>query len=863
MEPPDLTPERWKQVKEILTAVLGLEPSERAAYLDKLCAADPTLRKEVESLLASHEKAENFLEEPELGPLDDLFPSSRDRSLPGQSIGTYQILEEIGHGGMGVVYKAKDTKLGRLVALKFLPRALTEDAEALERFNREARAASALNHPNICTVHDIGEYQGQPFIVMELLEGETLKERIAHKPLPKGQLLEFAIQIADALDAAHGRGVVHRDIKTANIFITRRQQPKVLDFGLAKLFPRPGPVRERAGITTRSGQPLEEQETDPGVALGTVAYMSPEQARGEKVDARCDLFSFGAVLYEMATGRPAFPGSTLAVIHDAILNRMPVPARALNPELPAGLEWILDKALAKDREMRYQSAAELRTDLRRLGRALDSGLRLRARPVSPRVTPWRGRVPAAAPGLAVLPFANAGGDAETEYLSDGITENLIYKLSQLPNLRVLSRATAFRYKGKDVDLRLLGRDLNVGAVLSGTLRLRGNALTISAELIDTRDNCNVWGERFDRSLSDMQAVQEEIARSITERLQLRLTGRERKRLAKRLTENSAAYQLYLKGRYHWNKRTEESLKKGIERFQQAIVEDPKCAQAYAGLADCYALLGWNCLLSPRESFAQAKAAAMKGLEIDDELGEAHTSLGIVKLFYDWDWAGAEKEFQRAMEANPGYAIAHQWYGITLLVMGRDDASLAQSALALQLDPVSLSINTTLGFSLYLVRQYDRALEQCRRAVDLDPSFYPAHFSLGSVYAQLGMLEEAVRELQTAAALSGDNPYFLGVLGYGYAIAGKRSKACEVLDRLNEISSRRYTAALPIAATYLALDQKEETVTWLEKAYEERGCWLILLGVDPKFDGLRTDARFQDLLRRIGLPAAEPRAMPHT
>ncbi|MGH9501306.1 MAG: protein kinase domain-containing protein [Terriglobales bacterium] len=799
----------------------------------------------------------------------------------GQVISHYRIEEKLGGGGMGVVYRAQDLRLGRSIALKFLPPELVRDPQALERFQREARAASGLNHPNICTIHEIDQFEGQPFIVMELLEGNTLKHMITGKPLSSLQILEITLQIADALEAAHESGIIHRDLKPANIFLTKRGQAKVLDFGLAKLVPAPRKISEEVGVSALPTLSGIEHLTSTGVALGTVAYMSPEQARGEELDCRSDLFSLGAVFYEMATGRLAFGGGTTAVVFEAILNRAPLSATRVNPELIPDLGWIISKLLEKDRKLRYQSSAELQADLKRVKRDTESAGVPTFVPTKGSTIHWRKPAIIAAAivfalllvavllphrwrdrwwgggdhirAIAVLPFINVGADPNIEYLADGVTEGIISSLSRVPELRVMARSTVFSYKGREVDAQKVGKELNVDAVLMGRVSQRGDTLMIQTDLVNVADGAELWGDQFNRKVSDLIAVQGDIAKEIYDNLRPRIVGAEAvSQVAKHDTESPEAYQLYLQGLFYWNKWTEDGFRKATDYFNQAVEKDPHYAQAYAGLADTYNFLGESGYTAPQQVWQNAKSAAMQAVKLDDTLPEAHISLGLVRESYDWDWPGAESEFKRAIELNPNYASGHQWYGDFLTRMGRFDEARIELKKAQELDPLSLLTNTSLGRLLYFTRQYDDAAAQLRKTLDIDPKFVPAQHAIEAAYAQNGQFKEAIGERQKVLTLSG-NPDLAASIGEDFNASGYPGVMKSWLEGLKEVSKRGYVSSYNIAQIYARLADRNQALAALELAYNQRDSNLTYVKVEPAFDDLRSDPRFQKIVHQLALP----------
>ena len=827
----------------------------------------------------------------------------------GGHLGRYEILSHLGKGGMGEVYRALDRELGREVAVKVLHAEFSSDRARLSRFKQEAQSLARLNQPNILTILDVGTHEGSYYVVSELLEGETLHKLLSSRTLSQHDAIGYALKIAQGLIAAHEKGIIHRDLKPENIFVTQDGQVKILDFGLAKL----SKFEITSGFDTE-GETIPAALTQQGIVLGTIGYMSPEQAQGknDRVDYRSDIFSFGAILYEMLAGHPAFRAQSNVETLHAIIKEDPPQLSGINSKIDPAVEQVLRHCLEKRPKERYQSARDLVFDLKMLSAGSlpayggeapistsvkRSGIlsgpaeEIRTRPTSAILTSIRqrlGRTLVASgmlvlivfvagyfyftrsnnsniDSIAVLPFVNVGADSDTEYLSDGITESIISSLSHLPNLSVIARSSVFRYKGQQVDPQAAGQQLKVRAVLMGRVVQRGDNLSIDAELVDVSNNHRIWGEQYSRKLSEVIAVPSEISRGISEKLRSTLSGEEKKRVTKNYTENSEAYQLYLKGRYYWNKRTGEDIKKGIQYFDEAIAADPTYALAYAGLAECYNVIWVYTDIPSKEAHQKAKAAALQALKLDETLAEAHSALSTVKADDEWDFAGAENEIRQAIKLNPNYATAYQRNAEHLSPLGRHAEATASMKHAQELDPLSLIINTEVGGMFVEARQYDEGIDEIRKAIELDKSFFLPHFYLREAYLGKGMYEEAIAEDAIAVTLTGGSPDLAAKrtarLKQAYATAGVRGYWQERLNLAKEALKQDHT--LPaivvdtspyyIASLYARLGENDQAFEWLQKAYDKRDSDIVYFKIAPQFDGLRSDPRAVDLMRRIGFP----------
>jgi serine/threonine protein kinase/tetratricopeptide (TPR) repeat protein len=854
------TGERWRRIEELYHAAIELPAAEREAFLNATCDNDEPLRLEVEALLAVARDAEPFLEEGiQIGDVSGEVTAS----FIGRRIGPYEVKALLGVGGMGEVYRATDRRLGRDVAVKVLRGDLNADADRLDRFEQEARAAAALNHPNILAVFDIGRHDGGSYLVSELLEGETLRDLLRRGAPPIRQVVEYGVQIATGLAAAHDKGIVHRDIKPENIFVTTDGRIKLLDFGIAKLIES----------TAHTMAIQQGSATTPGALIGTVGYMSPEQVRGQQIDHRSDIFSFGAVLYELVTGFRAFGRETAPETLTAILNDEPPGTAADSPATARALK-VARRCLEKSATARFQSCRDLAL-------VLSDELADRAPAVRPRVLPSpvviaaalvllacvaivlrvviRSRAPSESTrigSLAVLPLESLSAGADSGYLADGMTAALITNLAKIRALRVVSRTSVMRYKGVRKALPQIGRELNVDAIVAGTIEQIGERVRIDVELIRASTDEHLWADTYDRDIRDVLRLQDQVAQSVARAVRVTLTPEEHARLAKGREVDPEAYRLYVKGRFFWDRRTEESINRAIAFFKEAIERDPTYAAAYSGLADCYLSLGFSFdvgSLPPSDAIPKAKAAVVKALALDDMLAEAHNSLAYAKLNFDWDWPGAEAEFKRSLELNPGYTEAHHWYSHFLASSGRLDESLAESNRALELDLLSPIINVHLGWTYIFARQYDQALTQLAKTIELDSNYGLAYWFRGLAYEQQHKYSEALEEMRKGARLLKTNVVVAADIGHVHAVSGDRGDATMIIRELQEQSTRRFVSPFELAIIYIGLGETDRAFEWLEKAYQARSDLLVYLNVDPRLDPIRTDRRFSALVDRVGVP----------
>ncbi|MBA4123792.1 MAG: protein kinase [Acidobacteria bacterium] len=885
---------RLKQIEEIYHAAIEIQPDERESFFREHCGADENLRREVESLLSFENTFDSLIDTPPESLAAELFfERERQTNLIGREITHYKIKRLLGKGGMGEVYLADDINLNRQVALKILPPEFAADKNRMSRFVREAKSASALNHPNIITIYEIGKSEGTHFIATEFIDGKTLKEYAKRDSLNFKSALEIAIQIASALDEAHSAGIVHRDIKPDNVMIRSNGLVKILDFGIAKLSSSNNPqsLDAEAATAIKSG-------TTPGMIIGTANYMSPEQAKGKEVDARTDIFSFGVVLYEMMAGNLPFEGETAMEMIGAILKDEPKPLD--KTEVPSEIEKIIGKCLRKDRDERYQTIKDVLIDLKDVRQDLEFQNKSE-RTISPEKEEPKTQILQAttadeiqqtttnetisgkpksnqllAVGLAILlvsaigffgyryftaskqiesiavmPFVNESGNQDVEYLSDGMTETLIGSLSQVPNLRVKARSSVFRYKGKDTNAQTIGMELNVQAILYGRVVQRGDQLTLNLELIDAPTENVIWSESYNRRQTDLVSLQSEIARDVSGKLKIKLSGVDEAKVARTSTIDPDAYQAYLKGRYYWNRRTAENLKKAIEQFKSATDRDPNYALAYAGLADCYAVLNQYATTPASETIPQAKNYAERAIAIDDQLAEPHASLGQVNVLL-WQWTEAEREYKRAIELNPNYATAYHWYSILLRDLGRFDESAVMIKRAHELDPLSSIISINLSQVYQIQNNQNASIENTLKVIELDPNYSGAYNNLAMSYLKLGRNSEAIANFEKAVELSNRADVVLRNLGYGYGVAGKRTEALAIAKELEEKYAKKKSMGQFTAAVYAGLGDKDKVFEWLEKDFQNKED-LAAIRWSSQFESLRDDPRLKDLLKRMNLP----------
>lgn len=856
-----MTPERYKQIDKLFEAALQLTPDKRSAFLDNACSGDDELRKQVETLLSSDHHVNQSIEAVATGMAADLLAKPVKRFSSGTTLaGRYQIVESLGAGGMGEVYRAKDLRLDRDVAIKVLPEHLASNADALSRFEREAKAVAALSHPNILDIHDFGSDNGVSFAVMELLEGKTLRQYMSDSALDWRKAVEISQHITEGLSAAHSKGVIHRDLKPENIFITTDGHVKILDFGLAQ-WKRVNSEQELSTAQTQS------KLTQAGIVMGTIPYMSPEQVRGDLVDARTDIFSFGSILHEMLSGKRTFLRRTQAETVAAILNENPAPLPKTG--IPFELRQIVDRSLQKNPDQRFQSASDLNLTLKnsltgtaKVREAWSSAALIRFLLLAftlaiigasiylftHRKKPFH--------SIAILPFVNTSSNPETEYLSDGITESIINSMSELPDLRVLAHGTVFSYKGKEIDPRKVGQDLKVETIVTGRVLQQGDTLVVRTDLVNVADGTQMWGQQFNRKLADVLLVQDEIATEIADKLQLKLTGEQTKHLSKHYTENTEAYQLFLKGQYyHFKEFTAEDYQKAVEYFRQAIQVDPNYALAYIGFARLNASMAWVGLISPQDAREKAEPALRKAKEIDPTLNQLAFAQGVLTLTFDWNWPEAEKLFLRSIELDPNCVECRHTYSQSLMNEGRKDEAIAYMKKAQELDPLSVDTNKDLGSILYWGREYDQAIDQYHKTLELDPNAAQVYEFLADVYEKKGMYPQAIEAEKQFLTMLGDdagaNTLMEDYKSDGYKET-RRHQFQASLNEFEEVSQQQYVSPILFAIIHTKLNQKDEAFAWLDKAFEERAPWLLYINVDPDFDNIRSDARFKNLLKRIGL-----------